>query len=56
MIAFDQESGLLKTVSTFVAAHTVCASRDNRVSAALVMPANIKMFLRSLKLCRESRT
>ena len=41
----------LRTVPTIVTAHTFCASRDTRV-----VPANTGIFLRGLKLCRESRT
>ena len=45
----------LRTVPTFVTAHTFCASQDTWVSY-LVVPANTGIFLRSLKLCGESRT
>ena len=46
---------LLRTVPTFVTAHTFCASRDSRVSYGWCLLIQ-GYFLRGLKLCGESRT
>ena len=43
----------LRTVPTIVTAHTFCASQDTQVSYWLT---NTGIFLRSFKLCGESRT
>ena len=45
----------LRTVPTFVTAHTFCASRDTRVSYGWCL-LNKGIFLCGLKLCGESRT
>ena len=46
----------LRTVPTSVTAHTFCTSRDTRVSYKWVVPTNIGIFLRGLKLYGEGRT
>ena len=45
----------LRTVPTFVTAHTFCASWDTRISYGWCLLIQ-NIFLRGLKLCRESRT
>ena len=44
----------VKDSAYFVTAHTFCASRDTRVSYGWCL-LNTGIFLRGLKLCRESR-
>ena len=46
----------LRTVPTFVTAHTLCAFRDTRFSYVWVVPSHTGIFLRGFKLCRVSRT
>ena len=45
----------LRTVPTFVTAHTFCAYQDTQV-LPLMVPTNTGIFLRGLKLYGESRT
>ena len=49
------QNDVLRTVPTFVATHTFCASRDTRVSYGWCLLTQ-GYFLRGLKLCGESRT
>ena len=50
----QRNSVFLRTVPTFVTAHTFCASEI--VGFLWVVPTNTGIFLRGLKLCGEGRT
>ena len=52
---FSVKKNIIRAGPTIVIAHMFCASRDNRVFLS-VMLSNTVIFLRGLKLSKESRS